>query len=126
MGLVQKKCTCPSVPIVTLPSKLTFLFLNETSNSQSLLLPSHLLNRNRKFSAGKHQVLLNRREAPADNTWYYNLAQSDTGNWPEAGVSAINGGSRNPQVWEKTHVKRRSWMRLQEETRSQRIHPSAN
>ena len=42
MGLVQKKCTCLSLPTVTLRSKLTFLFLNETSNPQSLLLPSSL------------------------------------------------------------------------------------
>ena len=165
MGLVQKKCTCLSLPTVTLRSKLTFLFLNETSNPQSLLLPSSLFlvgcspwgreesdtterlhfhfslscigeghgnplqcsclenprdggawwaavygvaqsrTRLKQLSSSSSicQIetdifsqetsgVINKREAPAGNTWYYNLAQSDTGNWPGLGSNSHHGG----------------------------------
>lgn len=79
---VPKNVTYPSLPKATLHSKVTF-FKIKLQIHKIYFYTVLICHRETEMFSWSIGI---RREAPTGSTWDYNLAQSDTGNWPEAGV----------------------------------------
>lgn len=96
--------------------KVNFL-KNNTSNPQNVVVHCSQLSHGKFSAMGASSV---KREAPIVSIWDYNLAQSDTGNWPDIGVQQPSvecqrihkcGRNLTPGEDQEWSARRRNWVR---------------